>query len=98
MTTFEIDLNFKPVTTAVEVLNTLCFEAAMGIEEYNLSDVYANIFIPVSKSVTIFAEVRLSTETRQPIYFVTSSKNQAAEIQSMSYRQAVSKLNLLLAS
>ena len=96
MTTFEISLDFKPVTTAASVLNELCMNAALALEE-GLDNAYCNMFIPVNKRVIVFAEVQMNAVTRQPIYFVTSSKNQAAEIKSMTYRQAVSKLQLLLA-
>lgn len=94
---YEVDLHHQPVTTAPAVLNDLCMNVALATDE-GIEGAYANIFIPVSKSVTVFAEVQMDSLTRQPIYFVTSSKNQAAEIKSMTYRQAVSKLNLLLAA
>jgi len=95
-TTYTIDLNFQPLHTASDILNTLCFETVMAIEEQNLSTAYCNMFIPMGRK-TVFAEVQMDAITRQPIYFVTSSKNQAVEIQSLSYRQAASKLQLLLA-
>lgn len=96
MTSYTIDLNYQPITTPQSVLNDLCMNTALALEE-GLENAYCNMFIPVSKSVTVFAEVQMNSMTRQPIYFVTSSKNQAAEIQSMTYRQAISKLQLLLA-
>jgi len=70
--------------------------AALAIEEQNLVNAYCHIFIPVSKRVTVFAEVQIVNG--QTLYYVTSSRNQAAEIQSMTYRQAASKLEALLAA
>jgi len=97
MTTITIDLQFQPLHTAEEILNTLCFETVMGLEAHNWQDAYCHIFIPVSKRVIVFAEVQMDNATRKPIYYVTSSKNQSAEIKSLPYNQAVSKLNALLA-
>ena len=95
-TTYEIDLQFQKVTTAPAILNDLCMNAALAIETENLVDAYCNIFIPVSQRLTIFAEVQIVNG--HTYYYVTSSRNQAAEIQSMSYRQAASKLEALLAA
>lgn len=97
MTTFEIDLNFQPMTTASEVLNSLCMNSALALETELLESAYCQIFIPVSKKVTVFAEVHMSLD-HQPVYYVTSSKNQAATIPALNYRQAVSKLEALLAA
>lgn len=91
---YELDLQFQEVTSASDLLNTLSMNAALAADE-GLTDTYCNMFVPVSKSVTVFAEVQMING--KAIYFVTSSKNQATEIQSMNYRQAVSKLQLLLA-
>jgi len=96
MTTYDIEMTFQPVKNAVEVLNTLCLETTMAIEENNLVGASCNMFIPVRKSVMVFTEVQMDTITRQPVFYVTSSKNKSATIQAMSYKQAVSKLQLLL--
>jgi len=95
-TTYEIDLQFQKVTTAPAILNDLCMNAALAIETENLVDAYCHIFIPVSQRLTIFAEVQIVNG--KTFYYVTSSRNQAAEIQSLSYRQAAAKLEALLAA
>lgn len=98
MTSYEIDLQHLTVTTAEATLNNLCFETAMLLEtQPELESAYCQIFIPVTKKVTVFAEVQMMAD-RKPIYFVTSSRNQAAEIFSLTYREALSKLETLLAA
>lgn len=97
MTSYTFDLNFQPLTTAEAILNDLCMNTALLIESENLSDGFCNIFIPVSKKVTVFAEVQIDTFTNKTVYYVTSSKNQASHIPALTYTQAVSKLQALLA-
>ena len=91
---YEIDLQFQNLTSAREILNDLCMNAALAADA-GLTDTYCNIYIPVSKSVTVFAEVQIVNG--KTLYYVTSSKNKSATIQPISYRAAVSKLQLLTA-
>ena len=97
MTKFQIDLHFQPMTTAEVILNELYTRTSEAIEQHNLVNGFCNMYIPKSKKVTLFAEVKIDTQTMQVSYFVASSKNTAKRIPALSYNQAVNQLRQLLA-
>ena len=94
-TKFQIDLKFQPLHTAEEVLSTLYTQTSTAIDQHNLTDVFCNIYLQVSKKVTVFAEVKIDTTTMQVQYFVTSNQNTAARIPALNYTQAVRELRHL---
>lgn len=95
-TKFQIDLHFQPMNTAEAILGTLYANSSDAIEQHNLVNSFCNIFIPVSKKVTVFAEVQIDAITTDVVYFVTSSKNTAKRIPALSYNQAIRELRTLL--
>lgn len=97
MSHFEIDLQFKKMEIAEDILNTLYSETSTAIDQHNLVDAFCNIYIPVSKKVTVFAECRIDMVTQDVRYFVVSSKNTAKRIPALDYMSAVRELRQLMA-
>jgi hypothetical protein len=96
MSHFEIDLQFKPMVIAEDILNTLYTETSAAIDKHNLVDGFCNIYIPVNKKVTVFAECRIDMTTADVKYFVVSSKNTAKRIPALDYKSAVRTLRQLM--
>jgi hypothetical protein len=95
-TTFEIPLNYAPVSTPENVLVEIYCRASEAIDEHQLVFAYCNMFIEVSPERTAFAEVQINTETSNVVYYVTSSDNTARKLPALNYTQAIRQLRSLM--
>lgn len=97
MSHFEIDLQFKPMVIAESILNTLYTETSAAIDQHNLVDAYAYLFIPVGKRSKIFARVTIDSVTQDVQYFVKRNPKTGDILPALSFNQAVRELRQLMA-
>lgn len=96
-TTFEIPLNFAPVSTPEAALGELYTRASEALDQHALVFAYCNMFIQIKPDVTAFAEVQIDAATSDVVYYVTSSDNHSDDLPALNYTQAVRQLRSIFA-
>lgn len=96
MSHFEIDLQFKPMVIAEDILNTLYTETSAALEIHNLTDAYAYVFIPVGKRSKLFVKVTIDTATQDVSYYVKRNPKTGDYLPAMDYMSAVRELRQLM--
>lgn len=95
-TVYEIDLHFHEAKNGSDILNSLCFETVMTIEENAFVTGFTNTYFQTAKGM-VFAEVQINTLTRQTQYFVAAEWMTTSRLPALNFTTAALLLNSFLA-
>ena len=96
MSHFEIDLQFKKMEIAEEILGTLYAETSAALETHNLTDAYAYVFVPVGKRSKLFVKVTIDAVSQDVAYYVKRNPKTGDLLPALSFNQAVHQLRQLM--
>lgn len=96
MSHFEIDLQFKSMVIAEDILNTLYTETSAALEAHNLTDAYAYVFIPTGKRSKLFVKVTIDSVTQDVNYYVKRNPKTGDYLPALDYTSAVRELRQLM--